>query len=321
MAGAKGIMDAILSGSKPTPAVVPVRPDHATARLGLVAEMSEGNLKSRLQRLVDPTICKIWSGNARRYELLTQADCQDLIDGLLAQGKQEFPAIVRSIAGRGPNEYEIICGARRHWAISWLRANNYPEFKFLIEVREMNDEEAFRLSDIENRDRADVSDFERARIYLSALELHYDGQQARMAKRLEVTTTWLSRYLALARLPNDIIAAFDDPREIGINVAAILSPLLNNPVRQSAVLGEARKLADKSAREGRLSLAETLKALANAGKSVSRVVKPQMVTSDGGKVLIEIRRPKSKTVDIRLHLERGESVDALLDLLKAKLKA
>ena len=40
-----------------------------------------------------------------------------------------------------------------HWAITWLRANNYPDFRYLIEVRDLTDEQAFRLSDIENRDR------------------------------------------------------------------------------------------------------------------------------------------------------------------------
>ena len=92
--------------------------------------------------------------------------------------------------------YEVICGARRHFAISWLRANNYPQFRY-----DLTDEEAFRLADIENRDRADLSDYERARDYAHALDLYYGGKQRNMAARLEVSGAWLSRYLYLARLP------------------------------------------------------------------------------------------------------------------------
>ncbi len=55
-------------------------------------------------------------------------------------------------------------GARRHWTVTWLRANNYPEFRFLVEPRELTDEEAFRLADLENRSAKDLSDYDARRI-------------------------------------------------------------------------------------------------------------------------------------------------------------
>jgi ParB-like chromosome segregation protein Spo0J len=78
-------------------------------------------------------------------------------------------------------DFEVICGARRHWTVSWLRAHNYTDFRFLVEVRELTDEEAFRISDLENRAREDLSDIERARDYLKALGRHYGGSQKDMA--------------------------------------------------------------------------------------------------------------------------------------------
>ena len=42
-----------------------------------------------------------------------------------------------------PVKYEIIAGARRFWTVNWLRKNNYRNFRFFIEVREMTNEEAF----------------------------------------------------------------------------------------------------------------------------------------------------------------------------------
>src|SRR3546814_8245765 len=69
-------------------------------------------------------------------------------------------------------DFEVICGARRHWSISWLRSHNYPDFRFLVDIRELSDEEAFRIADIENRAREDLSDLERARDYLRALDAY-----------------------------------------------------------------------------------------------------------------------------------------------------
>ena len=62
----------------------------------------------------------------------------------------------------------------------------------LIEVRELTDEEAFRLADIENRDRRDISDYERAVDYAEACQFYYGGHQGRMAERLEVSNAWLA---------------------------------------------------------------------------------------------------------------------------------
>ena len=162
-----------------------------------------GDLEEKTLQWVDPTGGQMWERHNRDYALLTEDNCRDLIDGIKSQGRQEFPAIVRRISGDQP--YEVICGARRHFAVSWLRGNNYPQFKYLVEVRDLTDEEAFRLADIENRDREDISDFERAIDYADAIELYYGGRQQRMAERLEVTKSWLSRYMQLAKLPSRII--------------------------------------------------------------------------------------------------------------------
>ena len=194
----------------------PAAPDRGGARFlkRQNALSGTGEREEKVLRWVDPASCVMWARHNRAYELLSEENCRDLIDSIRAQGQQEFPAIVRRLpAGQGA-EYEVICGARRHFAISWLRANNYPQFRYLIEVRDLTDEEAFRLADIENRDRADLSDYERARDYLSALDLYYGGKQKSMAARLEVSEAWLSRYLYLARLPSIIVEAWPQITEI-----------------------------------------------------------------------------------------------------------
>ena len=166
-----------------------------------IGENLAGGREEKVLHWVEPETCRMWERHNRDYALLTEDNCRDLIDGIRAQGRQEFPAIVRRIKG-GDHQYEVICGARRHFAVSWLRAHNYTQFKYLVEVRDLTDEEAFRLADIENRDRDDISDFERAKDYAQAIGLYYGGKQKAMAERLEVSEAWLSRYLALAKLPD-----------------------------------------------------------------------------------------------------------------------
>ena len=189
----------------------------------------------------------MWAGHNRAYDLLTEERCRDLIDGIRAQGRQEFPAIVRPTGDRD-HRYEVICGARRHFAVSWLRANGYTQFRYLVDVREMSDEEAFRLADIENREREDLSDYERARDYARALELYYGGEQKRMAERLEVSPAWLSRYLALARLPEEIVGAYADLTHIRERHARALTARMRGSEARKAVLEEADALRAEQAR-------------------------------------------------------------------------
>jgi ParB family chromosome partitioning protein len=212
-----------------------------------IGERMTGERQEKTLHLVDPDRCRMWERHNRDYALLSEENCRDLIDGIKAQGQQEFPAIVRRLEG-GEHEFEVICGARRHYAVSWLRANNYPQYRYLVEVRDLTDEEAFRLADIENRDREDISDYERAVDYAEAIRLYYGGAQKAMAERLEVSPPWLSRYLVLAKMPEEILNAFASKRDIRERHARALKPLLSNPDQAAAIIEEASFLGQSQAR-------------------------------------------------------------------------
>jgi ParB family chromosome partitioning protein len=232
-----------LAGTIPPSAAgtrLPPRTGILSARDNRLAELAAGSSVTRVQELVDPGRCRIWEGHNRDYAHLNAENCADLIESFKAQGRQEVPAIVRRVPGDQEYSYEVICGARRHWTVSWMRSHDYPNFQFLIEPRELTDEEAFRIADLENRSRRDLSDYERACDYARAVERYYDGSQQRMAERLEVTKSWLSRYLELAKLPPDVVAAFGTPHVLGISHSATLGPLLRTPQQQSRLLTEAK---------------------------------------------------------------------------------
>ena len=265
-------------------------------RSNSMAEHVSGERQEKVLRLVDPATCVMWERHNRAYDLLNEENCRDLIDGILSQGQQEFPAIVRRrTAGEGA-EYEVICGARRHFAITWLRANNYPKFQYLIEERVLTDEEAFRLADIENRDREDISDFERAQDYARAVEYYYGGKQSLMAERLQVSPGWLSRYLQLARLDARIVAAFPTLRDIKELHARTLRPLMASPEAEDAVLIEADRIASEqaAARAGQGALLPVPKVLARL-KSVAQPPKERQAAdkvfaTQSGESGVQMRR-------------------------------
>jgi ParB family transcriptional regulator, chromosome partitioning protein len=271
-----------------------------------LAEVAGGGLQTRVQELVDPVRCRMWEGHNREYDALSEERCHDLIESLKAQGKQEVPAIVRRVRNSDDYDFEVVCGARRHWSVSWLRAHNYPEFRFLVEVRELSDEEAFRLGDLENRAREDISDLERSRDYLRALPIYYDDHQGRMAERLNVTTSWLSRYLDLARLPGELTQAFASPHDLRIRHIVSLKPLLKPDDRRDRVFAEARRLSEARAAGEPIpgNAPDVIRLLTSAGEAPKKTGAPKKA----GKAQPELLHGGSATPVIRVDKRDRKSV-------------
>jgi ParB family chromosome partitioning protein len=243
------LADAIAARMGDAPDAAPQAPKrraYAATREGLLQDLGGGRLQNGKIRLVDPARCRMWAGHNRLYDLLTRESCASLIDSMKALGRQEVPAIVRPVEGDADHDYEVICGARRHFAVSALRAEGRDD-RYLVDVRDMTDEEAFRISDVENRDREDISDYERARDYARALAAYYDGNKALMAERLGVDRTWLSRFVRMADLPDAVVRAYGDVRGLGIRHASELFPLLKDGSQARRLGREAERLAGEQA--------------------------------------------------------------------------
>ena len=286
-----------------------------TGRNNRLADLASGAVVTRIHELVDPARCRMWAGHNREYSLLNEQRCEDLIESIKAQGRQEIPAIVRRVVGDPSYDFEVICGARRHWTISWLRSHNYPEFKFLIDVREIGDEEAFRLADIENRARDDLTDLERARDYLRALDAYYEGRQKTMAQRLKVSESWLTRYLDLARLPTKLTRAFTKPQELGVRNAIALKSLLKPEDRRERAFQEAERLSNVQEQSGQpIPVLEVIKALTSAVDPPQRSGSPnksgsptKFVSSEGGKPVLRVEGADRKGVRLTLLNKSGAS--------------
>lgn len=246
---------------------------------------------------IDPALCRPSAQNARQYGSLTYDDCADLIETIKSEGRQIMPAVVRH-TGDPETPYEIVTGSRRHWAITWLRGNSLPNIKYLVDIQTLDDEAAFRQSDLENRARKDVTDLERAKSYANALDEHYKGDVSMMAERIGINYRALYRYLDLAGLDPVLIDAIGGPRVVTVGHARLLKPMLG---KNGGSLDAAMELAGniaadqrERAGEGRalVPAADVIKRLLSAKASTPRKAgQPRIYTDKSGAPLFSYQPP------------------------------
>lgn len=293
-------------------------------RESALARVASGTVAQVTQHLLDPSRVRVWQGNARSYEHLTEENTRELIDSLLAEGGQKVPAVIRRIEGDPDHDFEVIAGTRRHFAISWLRANNYPDFKFVAQVADMDDEAAFRLADLENRARKDVSDLERARNYAAALGEHYGGHLTRMSERLRVSKGWLSKMLKVARIPDAVIAAFSSPADLQLKPAYALAQALDDKATAKVITAEARKIAAEQERRRGEALppypaAEVIRRLLEAPRAQPERVELYQVRARHGREILTIQSLNRQGVTVRLHAGSGADREEVIDALREML--
>ena len=289
-------------------------------RENALARVASGEVRQVTELRLDPARCRIWPGNGRIYAKLNEAACRDLIDSLIAEGGQKVPAVVRRIQGDPDHDYEVLAGTRRHWSVSWLRANHYPDIAFLAQIHEMDDEAAFRLADIENRARKDLSDIERARNYRDALSAHYGGVQARMAERLKISKGWLSKMLSVADLPDVVIEAFASPADLPLKPAYALAQFLADSAKTKRLVAEAKKLAATQAErrtkgEAGLPAATVLARLTQAALDQKPEPAAPLVYSDLGRPILTIAAANRRGLTLKLHPSSGAKREEILEAL------
>lgn len=317
----KGVMDKILSNVTQDGAAAEqggeAGPGFMRSRVERSGEVLRGERTRKVEYKVDPAVCRLWSRHNRIYERLTEKDCEDLITGFRTVG-QKLPAIVRKIDDpESEYQYEIIAGARRHWTASYLKMD------LVVEPRELTDLEAFQLADIENRDRKDISDYERGLDYLKALdEYRYYETQGQMAAGLGVTDGWLSKLIGLARTPQAVVDAFPDPRELAVVNGVEIRKYLKED--EGYVLSAAAKITDERDKEAKvLTLREVLKLLNPANKPRTEpapAVANKVFKNKSGRIAIKrIRKGGKATVTVELD-EKSLTLERLDKVLEEYAK-
>jgi ParB family chromosome partitioning protein len=327
------VRETIEESSPPSPAPVAPRAERertrSTTLLGresALARLASGEVRQVTQLLLDPARVRIWPGNARLYAHLSEENCRELIDSIVAEGGQKVPAVVRRVEGDPDHDYEVIAGTRRHWSISWLRKHSYPDVHFVAQVAVLDDEAAFRLADLENRARKDVSDLERARNYAQALKDHYGSHLTRMAERLKLSKGWLSKMIKVAGIPDSVIGAFASPSDVQLKPAYSLAQALDEPKAAMAIRAAAAGLASEQAvlrQNGGTPLAATdvLKRLLDAPRAATAAPKAEPYVWSGplGRPVLSVQSVSRQGITLRLHAGSGADTEALIDALRDTL--
>lgn len=137
-----------------------------------------------------------------------------------------------------PNEFEIVFGHRRHQAC--LRLG----LPVLAVIEDVSNAELFTQMDRENRQRADLRPYEQGLMYSRALEDGLFPSQRKLGDAIGLTHSIIGTYISIAKLPKEVIAAFNSPLDIQARWGAILEKAIKSD--QDAVLARAKVLSSIS---------------------------------------------------------------------------
>lgn len=284
----------------------------------------------RLTIRLKPSECSIWPGNARDYAALGYERCASLIESIREEGTNREPVVVRRTP-HAEHPYELIVGTRRHFSVSWLHANNHSEIELVARIETLDDEGAFRLADLENREREDVTDIERARNYQHAVDAYYSGVRARMADRLAIPKQNLHNLLQLAELPEEVVGAFAEAADIKVRHGMRLSPLLKDPRYRDAILGEALKIGaeQQALRDGGSPKIEGVKVCERLAAAATTPVKPKaapktkpaLTSSSGREIGQVLTDTRARGITLNINPKGGATVEEILETLRPVIEA
>jgi len=169
--------------------------------------------------------CVPWEKHDRFSTWYNEKECEDLINSIKKKGDQEIPALIRAIPSdkypkghiNNGKKYEIIYGARRHYACS---VNKVPVF--LAKLCAYDDKKCRALMHIENAQRKDISKMERAKAIAEAYREDYQGESGSyrsMALDYKETKSTLEEYEKAGRIwfVSEINVVFEDLAQLPIS--------------------------------------------------------------------------------------------------------
>ena len=118
---------------------------------------------------LDPRQCQIWHRQSRRFDLLNEKECEDLISDFRGHIGQKIPIVIRSIPSGVDKEdakieYEVVAGSRRLWAAQYVVNQFNDQFRLRAILKDLDDKQAAIECEKEN-DREELTAFERGMYY------------------------------------------------------------------------------------------------------------------------------------------------------------
>jgi ParB family transcriptional regulator, chromosome partitioning protein len=165
---------------------------------------------AKATRLLDPRLIarSRWANRDERH--FGSAAFEELKVEIANAGGNIQPVKVRPLAGgaEGSARYELVFGHRRLEACQQL---NLP---VLALVENLGDAALFVEMDRENRSRKDLSAWEQGVMYQRALQDGLFPSNRKLAEAVGADLSNVGKALALASLPEAVVAAFETPLEL-----------------------------------------------------------------------------------------------------------
>ena len=222
---------------------------------------------------------------------------------LVESGGNVQPIVLRPSA-IAEGRYEIVFGHRRTRA---CRECGLPVLAVVVPV---NDQDLFLMMERENRSREDLSPWEQGESYRRALRAGLYKSLRQLAQAVGRDAGIVSRYVAIADLPEPVLKAFRTPTMIQKRWGEMLSDAVQRD--PDGVLSRARVLASAG---GVPSPSEVLTALLGETKSSAQV---REVRSIDGVKLATVQRKGKRGFEVQV--VGAVLSDAILDKVAALLE-
>jgi ParB family chromosome partitioning protein len=220
---------------------------------------------------------------------------------LESQGNVQ-PVVLRPAPDR-EGRFEVVFGHRR------TRACRECGLPVLAVVMPLKDAELFLMMERENRSREDLSPWEQGESYRRALQSGLYRSLRQLAHAVGRDPGIVSRYVAIAELPEPVLKAFGSPVVIQKRWGEKLADAVQRD--PDGVVSRAKALAEES---GELAPVAVFNRLLDAERTLPESIE---VRGDGGVVLASLRRKGAKGFEVQL--QQSKLTDALLDKVAALL--
>ena len=298
-------LDDLSSVAQRAPRIGPATaPGMAMQTRSLQAELAQWSGASPVRHIDPKKIAR--SKWANRHELsFKDAEFEALKADIESSGGNVQPIKVR-VLSKAEGTFEIIFGHRRHQACLDLG------IPVLALIGEVTDEQMFIEMDRENRQRKDLRPYEQGLMYDHALKEGMFTSIRKLSERLGVDQSNATKAIGLARLPQEILDAFQTPMDIQLKWGAEIVEALEK--RPESVLAVARAIKQEGSK---LPAKEVFGRLMREpavpdGKSSS--YKSKITGAHGQQGFIFVN-PAKNSVEISLKNidpKRGEELEAIL---------
>jgi len=249
-------------------------------------ELAMGDKGSQMPKqitLINPFRYRLWDLHDRFEANITEESCRAEVESISRHG-QIVPALGRAVRGNPGYDVEIICGARRLFVARHIKRD------LAVELRDVSDREALILMDTENRQRTDISPYERGMSYGRWLSSGHFQSQEDIARALKVSAAQVSRLLKLARLPAVVVDAFASPCDIYESWGLELVEALGEPERRAQTIKRARALCTQNPRPRGADVYRELLTSGCKGGRTKATKHDEVVKDNSGQPLFRIRQ-------------------------------